>query len=187
MICNLTLQAQSYDPRYIKPPPERDPDQVRADQFIQAMRDNAEANRMKAEADEASTHFLMGFFAFILVAASCVWVIRDARKNRVPCIGDEYNEEKDPKVWAVVCFLFCPAFLYYAYRRTKSLESKNLSTVPEKRDKTASAKTDESIVETPVSIPGTMESQLEEFKALHEKGLITEAEFQEKRHKILGI
>jgi hypothetical protein len=186
MLCTLRLQAQE-DPRYIKPLAQQDEDQVRWNHLVQALRDDADANREKAAANVTMICFIAAALWLVLVVAGCACVANDSRKNRVPCIGNEYNKEKDPKVWAIICFLFFPVFFYYAYCRAKILGKRNLYHMLGKRDRAASPQESEEYTDADDSELEALESQLQALKLLMEKGLITDAEMHEKRRKILGL
>lgn len=179
----LGAMVQAQDPRYMQP--QENPSD--ADRIIESMRDAAQASRESTDSENQTSAMMMGFFWFLLVVAGCMWVAKDARKNHIPCLGNAYDDEKDPKIWAVICFLFCPAFLYYAHRRKTTLEHNRSATPSERRNYVTSEKPDGAITAPLAFQSGTLESQLEVLMRLKIKGLITEDEFEQKRRQLLGL
>jgi hypothetical protein len=109
---------------------------------------------------------LTGLFVLMLVFGLSLLAAKDASKNKVPFIEKDYRHS-DSIVWFFVCLLLsCLGLPYYLYRRGTVLADRT-SAIP-----AASA---------------ISEAQLTELKSLKEKGLITEAEMEEKRRKILGL
>ena len=135
--------------------------------------------------------FLFGGFWVILLAAFCVWVNGDSRRNQIPCFGTKFDVEKDPAIWAVICFFFCPAFLYYFYRRSNVFYERGRDVTQEAYIHTQA----QNFTKAPVvlqaaaqpSVSQTMDEQLETLWKLKEKGFISEEEWQQKKKQIVGL
>jgi len=103
---------------------------------------------------------------FLLQLGACAWVHRDARKHNVPCFGSDYVDGKDPLMWAVLCLFFCPAWIFYLYRRISTVHFGDM---------------EQTFGQPGISKP----SRLRELQEMKAEGLITEAEFDELRRNIL--
>jgi len=129
--------------------------------------------------DSSTAGLIVWLVGLLFVIGIAGLIYHDARKNKVPCFGNTFTEEKDPKIWAVICFFFCPGWFYYLFRRTNTLNLATMKTAVETQNAQRSP--------TETKTEPTIETQLQTLIDLKNKGLITESEFEQKRKQILGL
>jgi putative oligomerization/nucleic acid binding protein len=121
--------------------------------------------------DMQATAKIFGFIVGALgVLFSSVWVARDAKANRIPISGNNYDLNTGAVAWFISCIvLWIATFPYYIYRRNALLA--------ERRGPKAAAK----------ATPTALEQELRSLARLRDDSLISPAEYEQKKRALLGL
>jgi len=122
-----------------------------------------------ATLDLGSSFIIFGFImTTLLVIASSVWVARDAKAKQIPITGSDYNLNTGAAAWFISCLLLWIAtFPYYLYRRAAVMSAR--------------------AVPTPKPGQPDVEQELRKIAKLRDDGLVTAADYEEKKRLLLGL
>lgn len=107
----------------------------------------------------------------LVVLGTTIWLTYDARSNRIPVTKEPYSLNNGALAWCLSSILLWIAtFPYYLVRRSQVLRERKIDGG------------------TIASAPARdLTSQLTEIADLKKKGLISEADYEQKKRRILGL
>jgi Short C-terminal domain len=110
------------------------------------------------------------------VVGSSIWVAKDAKANRITLNTEPYSANNGAAAWFFSCLLlWIASFPYYLIRRSAVLrQRRNASSAPGPTTNNVVALAD-------------AEEELRKLARLKQDGIITEADFDQKKKKVLGL